>query len=121
MTSNQGTGFPRRGEVYDANFEPVVWSEIGKQRPSIVVSNDINNQYSNTVTVVPLTGATARRRYPFEVRLPRGAAGLPRDSRAKCDQVRTVDKRRLAVFRGVLAEEYQVQLETALKIHLGLS
>ena len=121
MTSRRVAGFPRRGEVYDARLDPVVGSEIGKQRPSIVVSNDINNQYANTITVVPVTSAPSPRHYPYEIRIPRGTAGLTLDSRAKCNQVRTVDKRRLGNFRGALAEEYQVQLERALKIHLGLS
>lgn len=99
----------------------MVGSEIGKRRPAVVVSNDVNNQYSNTVTVVPLTSAPARRDYPYEVRLPGGTAGLTRDSRAKCNQIRTVDKTRVLAFRGALSDEYQVQLDRAVKVHLGLA
>lgn len=112
--------YPRRGEVYDVNFDPVVGSEIGKRRPGVIVSNDVNNRYSNTVTVVPITSAPARRHYPFEVRFDHRVAGLRPGSRAKCDQVRTVDKRRLAVVRGVLTDEYVVQLDRGLMVHLGL-
>jgi len=120
-TSRIRASFPQRGEVYDVNFDPVVGSEIGKRRPSVVVSNNIGNRYSSTITVVPLTSAPARRDYPYEVRLPRGTGGLTRDSRAKCNQVRTVDKRRVALFRGMLSEEHQRALDTALKVHLDLS
>ena len=80
-----------------------------------------NNQFAATVTVVPVTSAPARRDYPYEVRLPRGLAGLVRDSRAKCNQVRTVDKRRITRFRGALTAEYHGQLERALKVHLALA
>ena len=120
MTSRQGPTFPRRGQVYDVGFDPVVGSEIGKRRPSVVVSNDLNNRFAGTVTVVPLTGAPARRSYPFEVRLPKGTAGLTRDSRAKCDQVRTVDKRRVFTLRGELTEQYTALVDRSLKVHLAL-
>ncbi len=119
--TTRSRAYPRRGEVYDVNFEPVIGSEIGKRRPAIIVSRDANNEHARTVTVVPLTGAVARRDYPFEVRVPRGVAGLSRDSRAKCDQIRTVDKRRVFGFRGALAEEYQALLERAIEVHLALS
>ena len=112
--------FPKRGEVYDVFLDPVVGSEIGKRRPAVVVSNDVNNRYARTVTVIPITGGTPRREYPFEVRLPGGAAGLTRDSRAKCDQIRTVDKGRMTLRRGALPTDYQVLLDKAIKVHLGL-
>ena len=52
--------YPRYGEVFDVNLDPVVGSEIGKRRPAVIVSNDQNNEYAATITVVPLTGR------PFE-------------------------------------------------------
>ena len=109
-----------RGEVYDVAFDPVVGSEIGKRRPAVIVSNDTGNQYARTVTVVPITSATPRRNYPFEVPLPGGTAGLTRDSRAKCDQIRSVDKQRVLAFRGALPDAFQTQLERALKVHMAL-
>lgn len=112
---------PRRGEVYDVRFDPVVGSEIGKTRPAVIVSHDLNNQYANTITVVPFTSATPPRNYPFEVRLARGTGGLDRDSRAKCDQVRTVDKQRMMALRGTLDHEVMLLVDRALKVHLRLT
>ena len=112
--------FPRHGDVYEVNLDPVVGSETGKRRPALVVSNDINNEFSQTVTVLPLTGQPARKHYPFEVLVPKGVAGLAADSRIKANQVRTVDKRRLVSFRGSLPAQYLPQVEKALKIHLNL-
>ena len=113
-------GFPRYGDIYDVDFDPVVGSEIGKRRPALIVSNDFNNQYSATVTVIPITGRPTTKRYPFEVLVPREIAGLDRDSRMKVDQIRTVDKRRLAKYRGSLPPEYFPQAEKALRIHLNI-
>ncbi len=118
--NDRPTNFPRRGDVFDVGFDPTLGSEIGKKRPAIVVSNNINNQYANTVTVVPITSSSSRRHYPYEVALPAGAGGLDRDSRAKCDQIRTVGKRRIARRRGVLSMEYLLLLDRAIKVHLGI-
>ena len=75
------TGYPRYGEVFEVSLEPVVGSEIGKRRPAIIVSNDQSNQYADTITVVPLTGQSGRRQYPFNVLIPRGIGGLSVNSR----------------------------------------
>ena len=114
------TQFPRHGEIFDVNLDPVVGSEIGKRRPALIVSNDVNNQYSQTVTVVPLTGQPSDRNYPFEVLIPKGIAGLTSDSRAKCNQVRTIDKTRLVDSRGLVTAQYIPEVKEALKNHLDM-
>lgn len=47
-----------KGEIYLANLSPTVGSEISKKRPVLIVSNDINNQYADTVSIVPITSTT---------------------------------------------------------------
>ena len=69
------------------DFEPVVGSEIGKTRPALLVSNNDNNRYAATVTVLPITSAPARRDYPDEVTVPQGVAGLSRNSRIKVSHI----------------------------------
>jgi len=113
-------GFPRYGDICEVNLDPVVGSETGKRRPALIVSNDINNEYSQTVTVLPITGQPAKKQYPFEVLIPKDVAGLTVDSRIKANQIRTVDKRRLVSFRGSLPSQYFPQVEKALKTHLNL-
>ncbi|MBI4197788.1 MAG: type II toxin-antitoxin system PemK/MazF family toxin [Chloroflexi bacterium] len=117
--------FPHYGDIYDVNLEPVVGSETGnsatgRPRPALVVSNDSNNEFSDTVTVLPLTGQPARKIYPFEALIPRGVEGLTSDSRVKANQIRTVDKRRLVRFRGPLPESLYAQVKQAIKYHLEL-
>ena len=115
------SGFPRYGAIFDVNLDPIVGSEIGKRRPAVVVSNDVNNQYADTVTVLPITSQQARRHYPFEVLAPRGVAGLTANSRVKANQIRTIDKARLARLRGQLPPEYVAQVKDAIRIHLDLT
>lgn len=48
-------------------------------------------------------------------------ANLNKDSKAKTDQIRTLDKSRLVKRYGTLPPVYIQQLDTALKLHLALS
>lgn len=58
----------RRGDVVDIDFEPARGHEIGKTRPAVVVQNDIGNQYSPLIIVVPIRGAEhIKRLYPVIV------------------------------------------------------
>lgn len=111
--------YPRRGEIYRANLEPVVGSEQGGERPVIVVQNDVGNERSDTTIVVPVTSSTAKAWYRVNVQLPDGMLSKP--SVAKCSQVRTIDKRRLVgapVAR--LDVETLTRVDEALLVSLGL-
>lgn len=114
------TSFPNYGSVYEVNLDPVTGSETGKRRPALVVSNNINNEFSGTVTVLPLTSRAGSKEYPFEVYLPAGVAGLTANSRIKANQIRTIDKSRLVALKGTLSEEYISRVNNALRIHLNI-
>lgn len=75
----------KRGYIYFAKLDPTVGSEINKTRPVLVISNNINNQNSKTISVIPITSNTKVIR-SFEVSVPEGEANLPKDSKVKCDQ-----------------------------------
>lgn len=111
----------RKGGVYLAALDPVVGSEISKTRPVVVVSNDLNNTHAATVTIVPITSGNLDRIYPFEVFLPKGTGDLPKDSKAKADQVRTIDRGRLIKSIGKLDEARLDEIGRALLLHLDLA
>lgn len=92
---------------------------MGKTRPVVVVSNDLNNLHSATVTVVPLTSKRAAKVYPFEVSM-NGIFGLPKESKAKADQVRTLDRRRLRKRLGRLPVASMKNMARALRLHLHI-
>jgi mRNA interferase MazF len=110
----------KRGDVYLAALDPVMGREISKTRPVVVVSNDVNNEFSATVTILPITSKKTQPIYPFEVFLPQGHANLPKDSKIKADQIRTLDKGRLVKQLGVLDIKNLDAMDTAMKIHLAL-
>ena len=109
----------KRGEVWLANLDPTIGSEIRKTRPVVIVSNNINNVNNNVVSVLPITSNTERV-FSFEVLLSKGIANLPKDSKAKADQIRTLDKIRLIKLIGKLPDVQMLEIAAAIKLHLDL-
>ena len=110
----------KRGEIYLATLHPVVGKEISKTRPVVIVSNDKNNEFSGTVTILPITSRNLRKIYPFEVLLSKGAGKLPKTSKVKADQIRTLEKSRIVKFIGATKKQEMEEIEKAVKIHLAL-
>lgn len=111
----------KRGEIYLAALDPVVGREISKTRPVAVVSNDTNNEFSGAVTILPITSKNVSKICPFEVFLPQGCGNLPKNSKVKADQIRSLDKTRLAKQIGKLGQREIAEINKAIEIHLGLS
>ena len=111
----------KRGEIYFADLSPTVGSEINKRRPVLIVSNDANNRASSTVTVLPVTSSVARV-YPFEVLLAAQLSGLPKDSKAMAQQIRTISKDRLHPGKaGELGRDLMRRIDVAIRLHLALA
>jgi mRNA interferase MazF len=114
----------RRGEVRMVDLDPVRGAEANKRRPAVLVSNDAANATAarlsrGVLTVVPVT-SSVERVFPFQVLLPAGAGGLPRDSKAQAEQVRSVDAERIGELLGRLPEQLMGSLDDALRLHLAL-
>ena len=111
----------KRGEIYYANLNPAIGSEMDKRRPVLIVSNDANNRAATTLTILPLTSNVSRV-YPFEVLLNSEDSGLPKPSKVQAQQVRTISKQRIdGDVVGSLSEEMMQLVDAAIKLHLGLN
>ena len=97
----------KRGEVYWVNLDPTVGTEIRKTRPALVISPDDMNAALPRVIVAPLTS----KGQPLGCRPEVKFAG--KKARLLLDQIRCVDKARLAgkmgeidpaLWHGVLME-----------------
>ena len=84
------------GEIWLAQLDPTLGSEIRKTRPCVVVSPAEMNQHLRTVIVAPMT--TGSRPAGFRVPLSfQGKSGL-----IVLDQLRTLDRQRLVKRLGAL-------------------
>lgn len=110
----------KRGEIWLAALDPIIGRELAKTRPVVVVSNDVANRRSGASTVVPVTSQKLENVWPYEVFLPLGAGGLPKDSKAKADQIRTLDQSRFIRKLGQLPPDLVESIEGAVLIHLGM-
>jgi mRNA interferase MazF len=86
-----------RGEIWLVNLDPTVGTEVRKTRPCVVVSPGEMHDYLRTVLVAPMT--TAGRAAPFRVAVNHGG----RKGLILLDQVRAVDKTRLAKKLGAVS------------------
>ena len=86
----------KAGDIWLAQLDPAVGSEIQKTRPCVVISPDEMNAHLRTVIVAPMT--TGSRPAAFRVPLTfQGKNGL-----IVLDQVRALDRVRLVKKLGAL-------------------
>lgn len=81
---------PKRYEIYFADLNPTLGSEISKTRPVVIISDDAMNKYLETVVVCPITSKihpTWRTRLQFNC--------VDKQSEIAVDQIRTISKTRL--------------------------
>jgi mRNA interferase MazF len=107
----------QRGDVFLVNLDPVRGSEAGKTRPAVILQNDLANRSSPTVTVIPISSKVGRL-FPFQVRIPAGEGGLEKESKALCEQIRTLASERLVQPLGRLSTQRLTEIRIALDRHL---
>ena len=97
----------KAGEIWLAQLDPTLGSEIKKTRPCVVISPDDMNAHVRTVIVAPMT--TGSRPARFRVGLSsQGKQGL-----IVLDQIRTLDRVRLVKRLGALrAQTLALTLQT---------
>jgi mRNA interferase MazF len=111
----------KRGDVVLVNLNPTIGSETGKVRPCIIIQNDVGNQYSPVTIVVVITSQKSiSQKYPVDVWLGKEERGLDVPSIIQCDQIRTVDKRRIIKRLGQFGDPIMKEVDKAIKISLAL-
>ena len=110
----------KRGEIWLVNLDPTVGHEIRKERPAIIIQNDIGNKYSPITIVAPITSQGIDKVYPIEILLTSENSGLKKVSKALFNQIRAIDKERLNKKIGKVTEETMGNMNEAIKISLGL-
>ena len=80
----------KRYEIFFADLNPTIGSEIKKVRPVIIISQDEMNKYLETVVVCPLTSKLHPKwRTRLQIKCKNKKAEIA------VDQIRTISKQRL--------------------------
>lgn len=113
--------YPRRGEIYLTALDPALGHEIKKTRPTLVIQNDVTNQYSQTTIVAAITSKVSTPPYPNEAVIqPSDASGLQVVSTVRLDQLRTIDRQRLLTRLGKADAATMRAVNLAIKASLQL-
>lgn len=107
----------KRGQIYMADLNPVIGSEQGGIRPVVVIQNDRGNHYSPTIIVAAITGQI-KRELPTHTKLK--TTGLPKQSTALLEQIRTIDKTRLLEKLGEVSAEEMSRITEALRVSIDV-
>lgn len=110
----------KRGGIYSVNLAHEPDGAV-ETCPCLVISNNISNEYSPVVTIIPLVFERLDKVYEFETLLPIAGSGLERDAKISTHIIITIDKTKVVGQRlGMLTKAVMQQVEKALRFQLGL-
>jgi mRNA interferase MazF len=86
-----------------------------------VVSNNISNEFSPVVTIIPLAFTHLDRIYDFETLLPAAKTGLAQDAKISSHILITIDKTTVVSERlGFVGKTLMSKVDKALRFQLSL-
>lgn len=109
-----------RGDIFIADLDPVMGSEQGGVRPVLIVQNDRGNRFSPTVICAAMTSKLGKNDLPTHVWIAAKESGLQRDSLVLCEQIRTLEKRRLRAKAGHIQGLSLRRVDRALAAAMGI-
>jgi mRNA-degrading endonuclease toxin of MazEF toxin-antitoxin module len=109
----------KKGDVYLADLGKGFETEQGGVRPVVIVSNYINNRYSPTVTIVPVTGQITKAKLPTHVELG-FLINKERESVVLVEQIKTISKKRLMQIITTLDRELIDEIDDSISIQMQL-
>jgi mRNA interferase MazF len=96
---------PKRYDIYLADLNPTVGSEISKVRPVVVISQNAMNRNLETIVICPLT---SKLHPTWRSRLQIDCAG--KAAEIAIDQIRTISQQRLKQKIDRLSDESAARL-----------
>lgn len=110
---------PKRGDVvwaFTPSFDENGDVRMGKKRPCVVISNDKNNMFSGSLTLIPLT-SQPKKELPTHVAIESGDV----HGTALCEQVTQVTKSLVDKnYDTTLDETTMSEIEKAVMVQLGI-
>jgi mRNA interferase MazF len=97
-----------RGEIRWADLNPTKGHEQSGTRPVLILSHDVFNERSGTVIAIAITSQPQKAGFPLTLELKTG--DLPKRSRVKISQIRTLSTERIGQIVGKISQEELAQV-----------
>ena len=112
----------KKGDVILVNLNPAKGGEKKKIRPCLIIQNDVGNKFSPLTIIAVITSQKEiDKKYPTDVWVEKGEGGLDIPSIIQCDQIRTIDKKRIIKYFDSFNASIMGEVNKALKISLDLT
>jgi mRNA interferase MazF len=99
----------KRYDIYVADLNPTIGSEIKKVRPVVIISQDEMNQYLETVVICPIT---SKLHPQWRTRLQ--ITCMNKEAEMAVDQIQTISTKRLKKKIDKLSKSKAAQLRKIL-------
>lgn len=110
-----------KGQIYYADLGAAFNSEQSGVRPVLVIQNNTGNKYSPTTIVAAITSSQSKAKLPTHVELKADEVeGINKDSIVLCEQIRTIDKKRLREYKGQLDSYTMYEVTAAIQTSLAM-
>lgn len=121
LSSNARVRAVRRGQVYRCNFGCGIGSEMQKDRPAVIVQNDIGNNRSGNTIVIPITHDTSTLPCVVNITPQMDSSGnVILDGQANASNMMCVSKARLGDLICVLSASDMRLIDEAIAKALDL-
>lgn len=101
----------RIGDVVNVKFEGI-GSEQQGERPALVFQNNVGNNHSPNIVVLPMTSVQKKVNQPTHVFVPK-SEGLKLDSMVLCENPQCVSKERVGDYITTLSKKYMEKVAEA--------
>lgn len=96
----------RMFDIVQVDFGETLEGEQGGERPAVIIQNNIGNEVSPSVLVIPLTKELKKLYLPTHKVIHKSKAnGLTYNSMLLGEQIRSVSKKRIKYIRGYIDRE----------------
>jgi len=93
---------------------------VGKTRPGVIIQEEVANEVSPTVTIVPFSTSELEKDTKVHIPIGKGEGGVPKKCHTLCDQIRTVSKKRIIGKYGQLKTDKMKKIDEGIMIHLDI-
>lgn len=110
----------KKNDIWIANMNPRKGTEVGKNRPIVVIQTDLLNKTDHLSTIILPITTNIKANNILRVNINEESSGLEKSSDILIDQIRSIDNTRLIKKIGKISDVLAKEINLALKQILDL-